>query len=94
MTTPSSPTRDGLLELAARLTKAQRKGLLGNAVGRGSSSYTLGVTLNTCEALASKGLVRRVAGVGAFYSPRTAILWPFTPLGLAVREILASEQER
>lgn len=71
--------------IAASLTKAQREAITHRNAG-GCSYRWAG--LRTIEALYARKLVGRLAGHGAFYSPQTAIDWPLTPLGLAVRQHL------
>ncbi len=48
-------------------------------------SYSLRVSISTCEALAARGVFFRRAGVGSFFSPQTAIKFSLTPLGQAVK---------
>lgn len=37
------------------------------------SAYSIGVSLKTLDELYSKGYAERIVGIGAYYSPRTAI---------------------
>lgn len=39
------------------------------------SSYELGISLNTLQALEKRGLIRSKHNLGSMFSPRTAILW-------------------
>jgi hypothetical protein len=74
-----------LAAIAASLTKAQREAIMHRNAG-GCSYRWAG--LRTIEALYARKLVGRLASHGAFYSPQTAIDWPLTPTGLAVRQHL------
>lgn len=71
--------------IAKGLTAAQRRALVHKNAGGHSYSWT---TINTLEALYKRRLVRRKCSHGAFYSPRTAIEWPLTPLGQLVAQHL------
>lgn len=91
MTSTSSTTRDGLLELAASLTDPQRETI--TCAWPFPDYHRNGEQVSFCpvwrndssrRALERKRLIASNAEGG----PR------LTPRGLAVREILASEQER
>jgi hypothetical protein len=76
-----TPTPD-LAAIVRGLTKAQREALLHRNAG-GTSYRWCG--LNTLEALHARKIVGKIAGVGSFFSPHTAIQWPLTPLGKQIR---------
>ena len=78
--------------IAATLSEAQKRAMLANRT-RGESSYSMRVGMGTLKALYNRNLVRRVGGAGSMFSPETAIEWPLTSLGLAVRKAL-QEQSR
>lgn len=56
-----------------KLPQTQQKALAGMYVGIWYSSYELGVSIATLNALHRKNLVERRADIGAFYSPRTSV---------------------
>lgn len=97
--TPPSTTRDGLLELAARLTKAQRALLVSSH--QDDVTISLQAELQEGVGVEIRGAQYRVArslsaiGLGSYThgSPYYDMYWN-NGTGLAVREILASEQER
>lgn len=74
--------------VAKGLTEAQRAALMHKHAGGSAYAWA---QLKTIEALCSRGLVSRIGGVGAFYSPRTVIRWPLTPIGLQVRDYLKGQ---
>lgn len=77
--------------IAAGLSEAQKKALLHPNAGKCSYRWA---PMRTVEALYNRGLCRRnTDGRGTMFSPQTAIVWPLTPLGLAVRAILMKEAE-
>ena len=71
--------------IAKGLTKAQKEALLHPNAGGSSYGWA---RMGTLEALYSRHLVAKRAGVGSMFSPQTAIKWPLRPLGLAVRQAL------
>ena len=77
-------TEAGVAEIVAGLTKAQAKAMLADR-SRGDSAYDTRVSRNTLEALYARGLVGRHAKRGSMFSPTTAIDYPLTLLGLAIR---------
>lgn len=81
--TPQTPE-----QIAGRLTKAQREALMHPNAGGSAYGWA---SMRTLEALNDRGLVGRKTGPGSSYSPRTAIFWPVTPLGLQVRAIPRGE---
>lgn len=76
--------------IADSLTEAQRAALLHPRAGDSSYGWA---RMGTLEALYSRKLVGRQTGRGALYSPQTAIKWPLTPLGLAVRSHIIGEDK-
>lgn len=79
-------------KVAEGLTEAQREAMI--HPNAGGSSYTW-AKFGTLRALMRRGLIDYRPGVGSFYSPQTAIKWPLTPLGLAVRQhLLNPSKER
>lgn len=71
-------------KIADGLSEAQRRAMMADR-SRGQCAYTMRVRLETLEALRARGLLRRNAGVGSMFSPRTSIEWPLTNLGFNVR---------
>ena len=55
------------------------------------TAYTLQASLGTLSALRRRGLVNMRSELGAFWLPRSCILWWITPAGLAALE--AAEKE-
>ena len=77
-------------KIAAGLTPAMKKGMLADR-SRGEDAYSMRVSRITLQALASRGLVKSVGGVGAMFSPDTTIKWPLTGFG---QEVLKALQEQ
>lgn len=71
--------------IAKGLTKAQRVALMHPNAGGSAYGWA---KMPTLDALYSRGLVGKKAGLGAMFLPHTAIKWPLRPLGLAVRQAL------
>lgn len=77
--TVSMPDLD---KLARGLTEAQREALLHKKAGGCAYRWATRATL---EALFRRKLVFRNAGLGSMFSPSTAIEWPLSLLGLALK---------
>lgn len=77
-------------EIARKLTKAQREALVHPNAGGSAYGWA---KMPTLDALYSRGLVYKKAGLGAMFSPHTAIKWPLRPLGLAVRDYLKGQED-
>lgn len=84
-------------EIAARLTPARRRALLwlpgdGSAQSTVYANHTYGLwsyqLAQACRRMVQLGLVHRTAASST--TPR--IMWNLTPLGLAVRAVLETEQ--
>jgi len=61
-----------------KLSKAQQEAIKKMKPGRWHSSYGIGCSIATMEALCRKGVVRahsRNNGLGSIYSPQTSNLW-------------------
>lgn len=86
---PTPEPEAGIAEVAASLSEAQRAAMLHRRAGGSSYAWA---RIGTLDALHARGLVKRIAGPGAFYSPQTAIEWPLTDYGKAVRQHLARAQ--
>lgn len=66
-----------------KLTEAQRRALNRFADGHCRSSFAAQSGLNTLESLYRRGLLSKRSGLGAFFSPQTAIDWAITDAGRA-----------
>lgn len=77
-------------QIADSLTKAQVEAMLHKNAGGTSYSWA---RMQTLDALRKRGLLYRKTGPGAMYCPQTAIEWPLTPDGLAVRQLLQERTE-
>jgi hypothetical protein len=75
-------------EIAKGLSATMRKALLHKNAGGSAYGWA---SMATLEALRNRGLVKYRPGVGAFYSPHTAIEWPLSAKGLEVRALLKGQ---
>jgi len=68
-----------------RLSKTQERALVKLLdYPNGESAYGLDESLSTLQALAKKGLLKKVAGLGSMWSPRTNIEFRLSQEGVAL----------
>lgn len=58
-----------------RLTPAQLAVFRQLLIGERKSAYDLRTSLNTLESLRRMGYLKKIGGLGAVYTPHTAIEW-------------------
>jgi hypothetical protein len=80
-----------IAKLADGLTEAQKLAMIHPNAGGSAYGWA---SINTLNALCAKALVRRIVGNGASYSPSTAIGWPFTDIGQALRRHLLDQEKK